>query len=1394
MQNTVFKNNGIFLCLLFIIVLLMFPTIGSAKVNASSAPKTGFEIRNDGSWTTHQEELNFLGELSEQSDRLEYEQVGTSGEGRPLHLVKVSTPKPDSNAEIASGRNILIMGTFHGNEPSGREMTLKLMRDLAYTDDPTLIALMEKATVLFIPTVNPDGREANLRRNKDDFDLNRDAIKLKTPEVQTVAKIQQQYKPDIILDAHERMSGPNMSLLGNLNLNVDKNLQQLNQELIDNYMFPDLKDAGFTVDYYPPGAAPTNTRSMSGLKHSIGVLTEATWENDPQTRVDAQMEAAHSVLQFYDRRFEDVANVVTDAPINKRNTGENRSEPFYLEGMVGSLPNENATLNPPPCGYLINERQKEQISRQIDLFSLQTEKVKNGYFVPMSQSMMTVIPFIMDQRSDLKLVNGLAINDCTELGEAEPPSAPIPQQFQTDFTEYKAGKQPNDWTSPWKDSSWSVKKNPERLEHMVTSGGDRRLLTWDESGEVHGDVEVSTLVRANNVGSLFEVHLHGSGETGKENSYYLDVSKKHDKATIRISRLLGGRNTILNEVILPFDVDIDTWYNVVFQRKGNTLNGKVWTYGEEEPEDWQVTVEADMYIDFGHVGVGNKSTGMMNDWKYFSVGTYGESAERAPTDLMQGLDKSILQRRINEIKERNLNEKDFSSTSWNNLQTALTKAESVFNQSHTTQKEIDRAVAQLYQAYLALSAHFSTRFSEYDLGNTPSDWSVLWRDSNWTVKNKPHRLAHFVTDGGGRRVLTWDKAGIINGDVELSALVKAKDNGTTMFQLHLQSSGAKGSENSYYLDLRTNGDVRINRNQNGNFKVLKSKAVSFTPKSDVWYEVLFKREGTSLKGKVWPYGEKEPQDWQVEVADDQFVKGKVGVGHVSSGVTNEWAFFGVGSRDMSAPRVPKNIIIDTTLLEKRIVEIESSLRKSDYTKNSWLTLQNALRDAKKIIEQPDITQQIVNEALQEINRAYNALQTTSTAFSTDFSSYEAGEAPSDWSTLWKESAWTIKENPNRLEHVVTDGGGRRVLTWDKVGDIAGDVEVSSVVKTNTEGRTMFQLHLYGSGSENNETSYYLDLRDNGYIRINRNLNASFKVLQSEAFPYPTEKDTWYNVVFKREGAMLKGKAWPFAEKEPDNWQIEIKDDSLNNGKVGIGHVSSGIVNEWAYYSIGTRDKSAPRAPLNLFDRENVDTSALHDKIVAIQKEKLHADDYTDASWDNLQKALTTAQDVLEDNDTTQEEVNRALATLTDAYENLQEKITQEVVLDTSALQEKINAIRNKNLKKDAYTEASWNNLQNALAAAQDVLENNDATQSDIDEAFKDVSIAFENLEKQINGPPKEEKPSKQEQEKNNIAGEEKQSGDKLPSTSTTSYNLILAGFILITLSFIFWFHDRRRQG
>src|SRR5699024_2600578 len=149
----------------------------------------------------------------------------------------------------------------------------------------------------------------------------------------------------------------------------------------------------------------------------------------------------------------------------------------------------------------------------------------------------------------------------------------------------------------------------------------------------------------------------------------------------------------------------------------------------------------------------------------------------------------------------------------------------------------------------------------------------------------------------------------------------------------------------------------------------------------------------------------------------------------TTGITNNYALYGVGTSDAEAPRAPKDLFVDTTPLEKKMDEIESKdLVENEFTNERWDHLQKELDEAKAFLENTaDVTQADIVEQIKAIDKAYDGLQTASKQFSTDFSDYEIGGIPSDWSTLWRDSGWEIKENPTRLEHFVTEGGKRRVL-------------------------------------------------------------------------------------------------------------------------------------------------------------------------------------------------------------------------------------------------------------------------------------------------------------------------------------------------------------------------------
>lgn len=423
---------------IFALLIIVIPVSNiSAQENENTVepPTTGFEDTDGEEWTTHEEELEFLEDLNNASERVSYSQVGTTVNGKPIHLVKVGYPKPPSDEDIAERRSIMINATVHGNEPAGREMALQQMRNLAFTDDLELLEMLEKSTVLFIPTMNPDGREANTRQNAWGLDNNRGNLNLMTPETLTAGNMINQFQPEIVVDAHERRSeGADIEFMHSRNLNVYRPMQELNEELIEDYLRPDVEEDGFSTGIYPtPDYINGHERTLtnnSGLRHAMGVLYESWSGGEPQDRVDVQMSSTDALFQFYIDRFDDVGEIKSDAPVEKAKDGANQA-PFYLGGSDNLTPPEGTILDPAPCGYLLHTSQAEHIDRLIDSYSIETEAVGEGsIFVTMNQPSMTVIPLLLDDRARLNEVSGVALYNCSDPSSVDQPETPYTSNLE----------------------------------------------------------------------------------------------------------------------------------------------------------------------------------------------------------------------------------------------------------------------------------------------------------------------------------------------------------------------------------------------------------------------------------------------------------------------------------------------------------------------------------------------------------------------------------------------------------------------------------------------------------------------------------------------------------------------------------------------------------------------------------------------------------------------------------------------------------------------------------------------------------------------------------------------------------------------------------------------------
>jgi hypothetical protein len=413
-------------------------TIGWAGGPAAAQeppPQTGFEQRNGSSWTTHQEELDFLAAVDARSERVTVEVIGETAQGRPLHLVQIGYPQPHGREAALNEPTILFGCSQHGNEPAGREACLKALRDLAFTTDPLLIELMSRVTFLVIPTANPDGREQNSRGNSANIDTNRDHLNLRTAEAQTIAAVVRDWKPDMAMDFHEY--GPSIPVLYDddvlylwpRNLNIDPLIRTIGKSFSQQSLKPCLQAAGYTSDEYGLAAAGDVDvaqtagdqdegimRNTMGLRHVVGILIESavSVSTNPQQlpneaastaaqqrrRVASQRATIDCTFTYLRQNAGALKRATDHAPLRKMGEGFALSSPVFFGGADNTAPAAGEEVYPPPCAYELSAAQAQALQPLFDLHGIRTVQGETGVRVPLGQPAEPLIPLILDDRGD----------------------------------------------------------------------------------------------------------------------------------------------------------------------------------------------------------------------------------------------------------------------------------------------------------------------------------------------------------------------------------------------------------------------------------------------------------------------------------------------------------------------------------------------------------------------------------------------------------------------------------------------------------------------------------------------------------------------------------------------------------------------------------------------------------------------------------------------------------------------------------------------------------------------------------------------------------------------------------------------------------------------------------
>ncbi len=287
----------------------------------------------------------FIRSLQRLSPDIRVETLATSAEGRDVPLLILGRPLPASPLRNDKRGVIYIQANIHAGEVEGKEASLMLAREILLASDPPYL---DKLIILIAPIFNADGNErirpenrqhqggpkegVGVRYNGQNLDLNRDSLKLESPELRgLVANVLLRWDPLLLVDCHttngsyhEEVVTYSWGLNPNGDADIiayqrDRMMPEIESILEKKYDTPAVGYGGFR-DYRAPEKGwqtfepqPRYVTNYIGLRNRLSILDENYVYADFRARVMGNYHFLRAILDYCSTHLQEIERLVADA-------------------------------------------------------------------------------------------------------------------------------------------------------------------------------------------------------------------------------------------------------------------------------------------------------------------------------------------------------------------------------------------------------------------------------------------------------------------------------------------------------------------------------------------------------------------------------------------------------------------------------------------------------------------------------------------------------------------------------------------------------------------------------------------------------------------------------------------------------------------------------------------------------------------------------------------------------------------------------------------------------------------------------------------------------------------------------------------------------------------------
>ncbi len=318
-----------------------------SSLTAQELPLTVVEKSNFTATSRYDDVMRFVSELERRSPYLRLETLCVSTEGRTVPLLVIGKPLPARQASLRhDGRGIVyIQANIHAGEVEGKEASLMLARDILLSKD---FPYLDRLIILVAPIFNADGNEkispknrphqpgpkegVGVRHNGQNLDLNRDAMKLESPELRgLVENVLLRWDPDLLVDCHTTNGSYHQEVVTyswGLNPNGesrivayqrDKMMPEIESILEKKYATPAVGYGGFR-DFRAPEKGwqtmepqPRYVTNYVGLRNRLSILDENYVYADFKARVMGNYNFLRAILDYCWAHLDEIKEIIAEA-------------------------------------------------------------------------------------------------------------------------------------------------------------------------------------------------------------------------------------------------------------------------------------------------------------------------------------------------------------------------------------------------------------------------------------------------------------------------------------------------------------------------------------------------------------------------------------------------------------------------------------------------------------------------------------------------------------------------------------------------------------------------------------------------------------------------------------------------------------------------------------------------------------------------------------------------------------------------------------------------------------------------------------------------------------------------------------------------------------------------